>query len=63
MNKENAIEIYREVEIQTEILLSYKKKTPKLLICNNMDGPRGYYAQWNKSEKDKYYMTSLVCEI
>ena len=45
MNKENAIEIYREVEIQTEILLSYKKKKPKLVICNNMDGPRGYYAQ------------------
>ena len=45
MNKENVIEIYREVEIQTEIFLSYKKKKPKLVICNNMDGPRGYYAQ------------------
>ena len=30
MNKENVIEIYREVEIQTEILLSYKKKNQSL---------------------------------
>ena len=22
-------------------------------IFNTMDGPRGYYAKWNKSEKDK----------
>ena len=32
-------------------------------ICENIDGPRGYYAQWNKSEKDKYYMISLRCGI
>ena len=28
-----------------------------------MDGPRGYYDKWNKSDKDKYCMTSLTCEI
>ena len=28
-----------------------------------MDGSRGYYAKWNKSEKDKYHMISLICEI
>ena len=22
-----------------------------LAICNNMDGPRGYYAKWSKSEQ------------
>ena len=26
-----------------------------------MDGSRGYYAKWNKSEKDKYFMISLIC--
>ena len=34
-----------------------------LAICNNMDGSRGYYAKWNKSEKDKYLMVSLVCRV
>ena len=35
----------------------------KFCHCNNMDGPREYYAQWNKSEKDKYFMLSLICGI
>ena len=25
-----------------------------LAIFNTMDGPRGHYAKWNKSEKDKH---------
>ena len=29
------------------ILLSHKKEW-SLAICNNMNGPRGYYAKWNK---------------
>ena len=29
-----------------------------------MDGPRRYYPKkLNKSDKDKYYMISLICEI
>ena len=27
-----------------------------------MDGPRGYYAKWIKSEKDKYNIISLIVE-
>lgn len=23
-----------------------------VVICNNMDGPRGYYAEWNKSDRE-----------
>ena len=38
-----------------EILLSHKKEW-NLTICNNMDGSEGYYAKWNKSDKDKYHM-------
>ena len=33
-----------------------------LTICSNMNGFGGYYAKWNKSEKDKYYMMSLTCK-
>ena len=28
-----------------------------------MDEPREHYAQWSKSEKDKYYMIALKCGI
>lgn len=35
-------------------------------LCNlgdNMDGPRGYCAKWNKLEKYKCHMFLLTCEI
>ena len=32
-------------------------------VCNNMDGLGGYYAEWNKSEKYKYYMRTLIYGI
>ena len=28
-----------------------------------MDGLRGYYTKWTKSEKDRYYMIPLICGI
>ena len=28
-----------------------------------MDGTTVYYPKWSKSEKDKYYMISLICGI
>ena len=34
-----------------------------LAICDNMDGPWGHYAKWNKSEKTKYCMISFICVI
>ena len=49
-------------KIHNGLLLSYQKKW-NLAMFNNMDGSRGYYAEWNKSEKDKYYMTSLTHDI
>ena len=36
------------VYIHNGILLSHKKWW-NLAICDNMDGPWGYYAKWNKS--------------
>ena len=35
----------------------------KYCLCNNMNGPREYHAQRSRSEKDKYYMILLICEV
>ena len=42
------------------ILLIHKIKWNHA-ICNSMDGTQGPYANWNKSEKDKYYIGRFVC--
>ena len=49
------------VYIYNGILLNHE--TRNLAIWDEMDGPWGHYAKWNKSEKDKCYMISLVCII
>ena len=38
------------------ILLSWKK----YYHLYNNDVSRGYYAKWNESEKDRYYMIVLI---
>ena len=41
------------------ILLSHKKNIlPRPTTWMDLEA---IYAKWNKSEKDKYYMSSLVC--
>lgn len=47
--------------IYNGILFSHKEKN-ETTIWDNRDGPRGHYAKWNKSEKDKYLMISLCAE-
>ena len=44
------------------ILLSHKKEWNNA-ICSNMVGPRDDHTKWSKSDKDKYYMISLICGI
>ena len=39
------------------------KKGWNTAICDNRDGPWEHYAKWNKSEKAKNHMTSLICGI
>ena len=34
------------------ILLSHEIERNNA-ICSNMNGPRGYYAKWNKSDKER----------
>ena len=43
-------------------LLSHKKEWYNA-ICSNRDGPRHYHPKWRKSDKDKYYIILLICEI
>lgn len=35
-------------------------KISNLVICGNMNGPGEYYVKWNKSEKNKYCIISLI---
>ena len=46
----------------TGILLSHKKEWNNA-ICSNIDRPRDYHTKWSESEKDKYHMILLICEI
>ena len=46
MDKEYMVYIY------SGILLSHKKEW-NLAICHSMGGPRGYYAKWNKSDRER----------
>ena len=40
------------------------KKEWNLATCNNMDGPRGYYARWNKSKKERQILYDfIICRI
>ena len=39
------------------------QKEQNSAICNNVDGPKAYYAYWNKSDKDQYSILSLTCDI
>ena len=41
------------ISIYNGILLSKLKKNGNFAIYSNMDGLGGYYAKWDKSDKDK----------
>ena len=62
MDKEDVVYIYNGM------LLSHKKEW-SLSICSNMEGPRGYYTQWNMSNRegqipyDFSYMWNLKIKI
>ena len=35
-----------------EILLRHKEEW-NIMICINIDGPKGYYAKWTKSDRER----------
>ena len=39
------------------------KKEWNNVICSNIDETRDCHNEWSKSDKDKYNMLSLICEI
>ena len=43
------------------ITLPYEETNPTM--CNRMDGGTGYYAQRNKSRKDKCQLIALTCGV
>ena len=43
--------VKEDVHIYNGILLSHKKEWNNA-ICGNMDGPRDYYTEWSKSDKE-----------
>ena len=44
------------------ILLSHKKEQ-NFAICSNIDGLGGHYAKWNKSDRERQIMISLIYGI
>ena len=54
---------YRYIDRSWNISQTLKKRDWNLAICDNTDGPKEYYAKWNKSDKDKYCIISLICWI
>ena len=54
MDKQDVVHVY------DGILLSHKKEW-NFAIYSNMNETGRHYAKWNKSDKDKYYMISLIC--
>ena len=41
-------------------LLLSRKKEWNLAICDNMNGPRGYYAKWNKSDTERQILCDFI---
>ena len=56
MNKENVVSVYNGK------LFSHKKQGNSA-ICNNMDRLWGYYAKWNKSDRQKQILDDFMCEV
>ena len=54
MNEEDMIHPYNG------IFLGHTKQW-SLSICDNMDGPRGYYAKWNRSERQRKMPRDFTC--
>ena len=47
----------------TEEYYSAIKKNEIFATGNNMDGPWGHYAKWNKSDREKYHIISFMYGI
>ena len=57
MDKEDVVHIYNG------ILLSHKKELNNAICSNMMDLEIVILSEVSQTEKDKYHMISLICEI
>ena len=57
MEKEDAVYINK---MEYDLAIKKNKILPLVLT---MDGLEVYYAMWNKSERNKLHMISLICVI
>ena len=48
-----------EAHTHTGILCSSKKEWD-LAICANMEGPKGYYAEWRKSDRERQILNGFT---
>ena len=57
--------VYDKCIIYTHNRVSFnlKEENPDICHCDNMDRPGSHYIKWNKPEKDKYLMISLICGV
>ena len=42
---------------------NHKKKYRNLSICDNMDGPRGHYAKWNKLDRQRQILYDITYNV
>ena len=57
MDKEDVVHLY------SVTLLSHKKEQ-NWIICRDVDGPREWHTEWNKSEREnKYCILMHICRI
>ena len=54
-------DIYSHTHIHTMEYYPAIKKEWNSAICSNMDGPREYYAYWNKSHREIWILYDTMC--
>ena len=52
----------REIYILYNGLLFSVQKEGNLTICDNMDAPQGYYANWKKPDTERQLPHDLTCK-
>ena len=61
--KRNVTHTQTHTHTHTEEYYSAIKKNEIFATGNNMDGPWGHYAKWNKSDREKYHIISFMYGI
>ena len=60
--KDGWVKIYMFVYGHTQWTVSHEKGW-NLAVCDSMNRAKGYYAEWNKLEREKHHMTTFSWNI